>query len=389
VAEQPAGPDQERQGYLLGVLGELIALGGPDALLAPPVVPGSEAFPEPWQRSRGGATTLLRRLAWHAGMTQAIAVVDEQRAALVTERKPETHIEVAEIRNQEIVLRLSYLGEDDVAGTFAHEIGVAHATFTRPAVEGPYRAAEQRVISVDPDRDLERGSIATVYLGLGVIAANGAYQQYSRPGTINGAYAPLEYDVLRAGYIDMSDLAYLLAVQAVVRGEAAPPRGLQPVQRDEVIGWLAVLRDRGPELRSALAIPADAHSITERPVVERFEPTNVDDMVEPTPPPRRAFRWQSHRGFLGFVLGALAIGIAGPAMLGSSSALLGFFVAGAVVGHLIGRNVRVARCSACATVVGLRAASCHKCSATFRGDIASLAQRLEAEEQLDATGDAR
>lgn len=42
---------------------------------------------------------------------------------------------------------------------------------------------------------------------------------------------------------------------------------------------------------------------------------------------------------------------------------------------------------ACATVVDVRAESCRTCGAVFRGDITSLAQRLEAEERLDDSGD--
>ncbi len=388
MAEQPAEPDLERQQHLLGVLGELIAHGGPDALLAPPVVPGKGAFPERWERTAGGATTLLRRLVGHAGMTQGIAVVDEQRAALVTERKPETHLEVIAIRNDEIAVRLLFIAEDDVAGTCAHEIGVAYAAVTRSSGEGPYRAAERREIEIDGDRDLERGSIATVYLGLGVLAANAAYQEYSRPGVTTGAWNPLEYDVVRAGYVAMSDLVYLLAVQALVRGETEPPRGLKPVQRDEVTAWLEALRDRGPELRAALALPADARPIPERPAVAPLAPPKAATVAEPVPTPRRAFRWQSNRGFLGFALGGVALGVAGPVLFGAAgAAALGCFVVGALVGHLLGRGVRVARCSACATVVDVRATSCRKCGAVFRGDISSLAQRLEAEERLDDAGD--
>ena len=390
MAEQPGGPDLERQHHLHGVLAELIAHGGPDPLLAPPVVPGTEAFPERWEPTASGATTLLRRLVQHAGMTQGIGVVDERRAALVTERKPETHLEVIAIRNDEIAVRLLYIAEDDVAGTCAHEIGVAYAALARFSGEGPYRSAERREIEieVDGDRDLERGSIATVYLGLGVLAANAAYQQYSRPGVTTGAWVPLEYDVLRAGYIAMSDLAYLLAVQAVVRGETAPPRGLQPVQRDEVTAWLDTLRDRGPELRGALALPADARPIAARPAVAPLAPAKLAAVAEPAPASRRAFRWQSNRGFLGFALGGVGLGVAGPVLFGATGvAALGCFAAGALIGHLLGRGVRVARCSACATVVNVRATSCRKCGAVFRGDISSLAQRLEAEERLDDADD--
>jgi hypothetical protein len=385
VAEQPEVPDLERRAYLLGVLAELVARGGPAALLAPPVVPGPAAFPEPWQPTRGGVTALLRRLAWHAGQHRALVVIDEPRGALATERKPETHLELTEIREKEkeIVVTLSFIGEDDVVGTLAHEIGVAHALVSGLDTTAPYRVAESPVLAVDSDRDLERGSIATIYLGLGVLAANAAYQQYSRAGKLGGDYMPLEYDVLRAGYVPMSDLAYLLAVQAVIRGETSPPRGLSPPQRDEVSAWLAVLRDRKAELRDRLGVALDVQGVAARPHAVPFDDVEVG---EAAPVGRRAFRWHMHRGLFGSAIGlAIAIG----ATIAISTAAPMFepmvvcLIGGSVAGHLIGRRVRIARCSACVTMVPLRAERCSKCGATFHGDITSLSQRLEAEERLD------
>ncbi|HEX7836385.1 MAG TPA: zinc ribbon domain-containing protein [Kofleriaceae bacterium] len=386
MAEEPLVPDRDRREYLLGVLAEMIATGGPAALLAPPVEPGPEAFPEPWQPTKGGATALLRRLAWHAGQERAIAATDERRGALATERKPETHLELTEVRKHELALTLSFIGEDDVAGTFAHEIGVAHAVLSRPDAKDPYRAAELPVLAVDPDRDLERGSIATVYLGLGVIAANAAYQQYSRAEKIIAAYGPLEYDVVRAGYVPMSELAYLLAVQAVVRGEAVPPPGLSGPQRDEAAAWLAALHDRKAELRERLGIAPDAQGVAARP---RAVPFDDVDVREAAPVQRRAFRWQMRRGFFGFAIGLLCAGGAAILLSGAAQAsgsLLVYVVGGGIVGHFIGRQIRVTRCSACATVVPLRAERCGKCGATFHGDITSLSQRLEAEERLEDGG---
>ena len=56
---------------------------------------------------------------------------------------------------------------------------------------------------------------------------------------------------------------------------------------------------------------------------------------------------------------------------------------GGTAGHLIGRRVRAPRCSACATVLKAGATRCMHCGAMLRGDIASLSERLEAEEQLE------
>ncbi len=378
-AMPPRSPTTERRDALLGVLGDLIARGGAAKLLAPPVVPGADAFPEPWRATRGGVRAVLRRLAWHAGNDREIVLNDDRLGAPPTERKPETRVGLTRVAPKELTFRVEFLGEDDVAGTIAHELGVAHAVVNRPDSVDPYRTSEANELDVDVDRDHERGSIATVFLGLGVLAANAAYQQYSRPGRFNGGYSPLEYDVLRAGYAPMSELAYLLAVQAVVRG-AGVPAGLSGPQRDEVNEWIMALSPRRTELRQRLGIAPDAEGASDRPAPVRFEDI---DLAEDAPPPRKtAFRWRTHRGGVGFMCGAvLGVGVAVAAASSSITPLLVFGVAGG--GHVLGRRIRVMRCSACASVVDAAATVCGSCGASLRGDIAQLADRLEAEERLE------
>ncbi len=376
----PRSPAPERREHVLAVLAELVTRGGARPLLAPPVVPGPDAFPEPWRATRGGVRALLRRLAWHAGNERTIELADERLGAPPTERKPETRVGLTMVRPKELGFRIEFLGEDDVAGTLAHELGVAHAAVNRPDSVDPYRTGEQPEIQVDVDRDHERGSIATVYLGLGVIAANAAYQQYSRPGRFNGGYSPLEYDVLRAGYLPMSELAFLLAVQSAVRGTGVPA-GLSGPQRDEVSAWIAVLASQQTELRERLGIKRDEETSDRRETPVRFEDL---DLTEDAPPPRKnAFRWRTHRGGVGFVAGAvLGVGVAVAVATPNLTPLLVFGVAGG--GHVIGRRVRVPRCTACASVVIDGATTCSACGAALRGDIAQLADRLEAEERLEA-----
>jgi hypothetical protein len=234
------------------------------------------------------------------------------------------------------------------------------------------------MITIDADRDCERGSIATVYLGLGVLATNAAYQQYSSNGRFNGGYVPLEYDVLRAGAVPMSALAYLLAVQTIVRGETDAPKGLAPPQRDEVGEWLKTLEGQRTALCERLGIAPGATSSA------RPEVTSIEDELPPLeePPPRpTAFRWQTHRGGVGFVSGAvMGLGIA----FAVSRGMMPFTVlGGATAGHVIGRRVRAPRCSACATLVPEGATTCPRCGAALRGDIATLGERLEAEERLE------
>lgn len=375
----PSAPDRDRCEALLVILGDLIARGGEAALLAPPIVPGAEAFPEPWRATRGGVVALLRRLAWHAGNPRAIEVHDERLGAPPTERKPATRVTLTAVRPKEMAFRIEFLGTDDVAGTLAHEIGVAHAMLHRPAAAAPYRAAEPVELEVDAERDFERGSVATVYLGLGVLATNASFQQYSRPGRFNGGYSPLEYDVLSAGFLPMSELAYLLAVQAAVR--ATPlPEGLSPPQRDEVAAWLAVLAPRADKLRERLGISRAIATVAPRPSAVRFADIDLDD--DPPPARKNAFRWRTHRGGVGFVAGAV-LGVGVSMALATQSATLWLVFGAAASGHVVGRRVRVPRCSGCASVVPETSMHCGTCGAALRGDIDKLADRLEAEDRLD------
>ena len=371
--DEPAAPDPETREHLLAELGDLIARGGHAGLLMAPVAPTAAAFPERWERTPDGVAGLLTRLASHAGIARAIAVDDERWGAPPTERKPATAIEVTRATRTAASFTIGFIGEDDVAGTLAHEIGVLFAMLHRRDGAQPYREAATPEVSVDPDLDLERGSIATVALGLGVLAANAAFQQYSGSGRFNGAYVPLEYDVLRAGHLPMSDLAFLLAVQAIVRGESEPPAGLAGPQRDEVAAWLPVLaRTMGQgELRARLGIPEDATS-GPRPACQAQDERR-GDASRPARAARTAFRYRSHRGGIGLVAGTM-LGVGVTVMVATRVPL--FALAGAG-GHVIGRRIRVGRCTACVSIVPDGAPTCRSCGAVLRGEVADPADRLD------------
>lgn len=374
---QPISPDADAREHLLSVLAEWIARSGESPFLLPPVAPGPENFPEPWAPTKAGVALLLRRLLSHAATDYEVVIDDRRAGAPPTERKPATRCELVEVHGSKAVFTLGFVGTDDVVGTLAHEVGLVHAAMHRPGDPDPYRTAEPPVIQVDHDRDAERGAVATVYLGLGVLAANAAFQQYSRGGRFNGGYEPLEYDVLRAGYAPMSDLAYLLAVQAMVRRESSPPAGLSAPQRDEVLQWMKAL-DR-TQLCDALGITPNAE-LPQRPAVVRFADATLEAEEAPA---RNAFRWQTHRGGVGFVAGAV-LGVS-LALAITTRGIMPFTFAGGATGHILGRRLRVPRCSACASVVRADATLCEHCGARLRGDIANLSDRLEAEEHLDET----
>jgi hypothetical protein len=89
---------------------------------------------------------------------------------------------------------------------------------------------------------------------------------------------------------------------------------------------------------------------------------------------------EAHAGFLAGLASGLGLAFA---IAPTEPMLFAFTLGGATAGHLFGRRLRVIRCSACATPIGAGAQSCKKCGAVMRGDIARLAERLEAEERLE------
>ncbi|MDQ3334265.1 MAG: hypothetical protein M4D80_03825 [Myxococcota bacterium] len=377
----PSEPDDARRERLLSITAEFVARGGAASLMLPPVKPGGAAFPEPWKPTRGGVEALLRRLAWHAGGLgeRSVTIKDQRLGAPPTEHKPQTRVDLVEVRPKELAFAVGYIGEDDIVGTLAHEVGVAFAALHRPDEADPYRTQEQPVIPIDQDRDLERGSIATVYLGLGVLAANAAFQQYSSRVAVD-AYQPTVYEVHRAGYVKMSDLAFLLAVQVLVRGERTAPPGLGAPQRDEVNAWLEALAGRASELRTQLGV-SGAEDKAERPKPVRF--VDVDMSEDVAAVKRNGFRWETHRGGVGMIAGlALGLGIA-IAAAPSQVAFWSISIGGVGVGSVLGRRIQAVRCSNCATVIGANAQSCRKCGSAMRGNIKRLSDRLEAEERLE------
>jgi len=377
---EPTAPDRAERDHLLGVLAELIERGGAERFMATPVVPGTKMFPEPWAATESGVSLLLRRLAMHAALGRSIAIEDRRAGAPPTERKPATRVELVAVSKTEAMFALGFIGTDDVVGTLAHEIGVAHAVMNRPDKAGPYRTQEADILEADSS-DGALGSIATVFLGLGVLAANAAYQYYSWSGRFNGAYNPLEYQVVRATHVPMSSLAYLLAVQAIVRGADGPPAGLEPPQRDEVVAWLRELRTQGSELRERLGIARGTTASERTPATHFADATLIEEPETATR--KTAFRWRTHRGGVGIVAGAV-FGV-GVAMLIASHGASPWLVLGSAGGgHVVGRRVRVPRCSACASVVPPGATRCESCGAVLLGDIASLSERLEAEERLES-----
>jgi hypothetical protein len=263
--DAPDAPGRTDVEWLIRQLARLVEVGGAARLLAEPIAPEPASFPDAWQASPARVVRVIERLLWHAGVERRVVVVDRRDESGTTHRRVATECDVVDIdvNGPTIDLDLHSIGDDDVVGTLAHEVGVAVAVISGVAGGDPYR--DRAAVSAWSEDDLRIGSVAAVWAGLGVLAANAAFQQYS--GGVfqpHRGFAPVEYDVIRAGHLPLPALAFLLAIQIELR-DARLPRGLGRPQTDEVRAWQRALRGKSATLRSLLGIAADATPLARTP----------------------------------------------------------------------------------------------------------------------------
>jgi hypothetical protein len=382
------------QRQLLSELATLIARGGAWRFLRGPVVAANKTdYPDPWDQTRAGVARVLARTLWHAHA--AFDAVLEDARAPGTQQDGllrNTLLQLAHIDGHWARFALHHIGNDDVAGIAAHEVGRAFAGWI--ARDGhPFRAIPEDGL---PSR--ETGSLATVYLGLGVIAVNAAY--HSRAGgSVTGSVAYHAHAIGRAGGLDVDDLAFLLAVQAEVRDDVLPAlASLRPTQTEAVAAWRAVLEDHEDELEQLLGLddasrlaPAPDRPPAPRPVA--IEAGFDETVLTKHNHGRRVFRVAETRlrghavvgALLGLIGGVAVLGGLGPVGPGVTLAVgLAPVVMGFAFGCAVGGTRTLYRCATCESFLDAAAADCPACGGTIAGDIANRNQRLDAEEALEA-----
>lgn len=377
---------------LLSDLATLIARGGAWRFLHGPVIAADAThYPDRWDETRAGVARVLARTLWHAHAAFDATLEDTripgaQKDGLLRN----TLLQLAHVDSNAARFNLHHIGNDDVAGIAAHEVGRAFVGWL--ARDGhPFRTTPEEGLPA-----LALGSLATVYLGLGVVAANAAY--HSRAGgKIAGSLAYHSHGIGRAGGLDVDDLAFLLAVQAEMRDDVLPAlASLRPTQTKAVAAWRAVLKDHEDELRQLLGLSDTSDAAPDRPPEPR--PVAIDAEFEESLLTRpnhgkRVFRVAEFRlgihAPLGGVLG-LAGGIAVAVALGPVAGGLGVVVSllgsalGFILGRVVGDSGQLYRCATCESFVDATATVCRGCGGTIAGDIANRNQRLDAEEELEA-----
>ena len=381
---QPTWPLGSHHENLLRELARLIALDGAWRLVRGPVVAATTSdYPDAWDESRDALARVVARTLWHAHVDAEI-VLEDARGPAVQGRDylRRTTVELVHADETRIELLASSLGNDDVAGIVAHEIGRAYVA--RLAGDHPYRKTDAEL----PDARI--GSIATVALGLGVVAANAAHHDRSAGDTI-GRTAYHQHEIAHTGGLDWQDLTFLLAVQATVRDDVLPALdSLRPSQAEDVAAWREVLDDHEAELVALLAIgDVDAETPPARPDEPRevaIHATFDEADLGRANLGKRVFRYSERRtgafGILGLVAGIVpAVGLAvllGPAPLNVIPVGIGL-----LAGGIYGRRQRLHRCATCRSFVTATATECRHCGGTIAGDIKHPNERLDREEELE------
>lgn len=407
---QSSWPPDDTESELLTRLALLVERGGAAHFLDIPVACADQRdFPDPWELTATAVERLLLRLLWLAYVDLDVALEDARRPELEEKLLPRSEIEWLETSDGVAHFHLERIGNDNVAGLLAHEVGKAFLAWLDGA--SPYRGE-----AAEPPTARE-GTIAAVYLGLGVVAANAA--QYARTaGVLRGQMSVSESEVVVTGGLTPSELIYLLAVQAVLRGPGSGQKRLGiPAHatltnhlRERLEGEIAALAPHRDELAARLGLDLAAP----RPALEREAAPGIG-VERPEPELRersaglRTFRVSVHRmwvrGAAGFGLGilpmfvaAIVLGIVNgqreqplllPDLLPMPLLLLlilGPIALGTLAGAINGLRTRWDVCAdpECRQIIPEATALCPGCGATVAGRIAHANERLEAEERIEA-----
>lgn len=285
VSWPPSGDDSQ----VLEELRLLIEQGGAAHFLDAPIVRAdAQDFPEPWQPTRACLERLLLRMFWLSYVDLDVTVDDLRSGAFDPNRiLRRSVIDWVATKDGTAAFQVEQFGNDNVAGHLAHEVGLAFAAW----VDTPtlYREAEQ------PLPTERRGSVAAVYLGLGVVASNGAY--YHRVGSeIRGRETFTERELVVHGGLTPRQLIFLLAVQAVLRGPGRRADDearelLEPAERrQDLRAAVAALAPHRQAIAAHLGLDLEAA----RPALEREpEPPTVSDAARPEPDRRKRYAGQS------------------------------------------------------------------------------------------------
>jgi hypothetical protein len=374
VVEWPLSHEQRE---LVVFLGELIRRAGVERFTSARLVRADERdFPGAWKPTRFAVHALLYRLFWHAHLDADVEVEDHRPGTAPTHEMLETSvIELVAAADGRATFQIEAIGNDDVAGLLAHQVGAAYLDLLPP---DPFREARRKATPAE-------ASAAAVYLGLGVLVANSSMYP-RRASRLVGEQVYSEQLVATAGGLSIEQATLLVAVQDLVRDDVQDALStLHPPQAEWVERWRDVLEAHEDELRAMLELDGREPMPLARPPEPRVPERGAEPDLRRFNRGRTTFRvrrYRSGRGLLGMTLGAAGFAlpfglIAGPALM----------VAGGLVGLRFATFEFECADPGCRARMAGELPTCPGCGGTIAETIAHAGMRLERLEELEA-GDA-
>ena len=123
----PERPSAEEREWLIARLADLVGEGGFERLVGAALVEVNDAwFPDRWSESAAGVQVLLRRLFWHAGLSEIEVEVEDLRGHDPDQVGiPASEIHYVGYEGGRAVFELHRIGRDDLVGILCHEVGAA------------------------------------------------------------------------------------------------------------------------------------------------------------------------------------------------------------------------------------------------------------------------
>lgn len=389
---EAAWPLSNEREELLVMLGSMIGRFGAERFVEAPVVSASKRdFPDRWEPSLHAVHQLLYRLCWLAHVDPEIAVVDVRpirdnlNGMLHT-----TECEIASCNAGVVTFHLASIGNDDVAGVMSHKIGQA---FLDLAPGEPFRTPGRH------ETDEVEGTVAAVYLGLGVLAANSSmYRRHA--ARVVGREERSEQLIAQAGGLDIADATLLLAVQDLVRDDVPDAYAtLHAAQRDWLERWRDVLEPHEAELRELLRLDEERAPLQLKRAAEPRRAPAVSEAELKRFNRGREIRRVRNRSVLGVIpglfLGILCGAVVGRLALGPGTGALVVGLGVMVLGGVFGwwrwcRPFYTCADGACRKLISAKAATCAHCGGTITATItlaelqAHWAVLRAAEDERDA-----
>ncbi len=358
---------------------------------SPLVIPHAHFFPEGWRANATSVAIVFRRLLGLAQVKNPKVRIEDYAGSKSGTRLSSPQIEFSELADDgEFWFDLYFAGAAaEALGVVSHEVGLAMLHFWQKGEKG-YR---ESTVEEPPTRRL--GSIASVYLGLG-IPATAAAHQIKHDGKVEGGYNfSVEWSVATAGGLDVGQMEYLLALQLVVRNRKQELKNalahLPANQEASVQKWVKQLTPMRAELVQLLGLPDDStwgdgsyaipraapgrHAIAEHYQAIQAAGNHGREIS------RLETRKTAELGVAGILVGAI---------VGASIFPFGAFV-GLALGLALGRSMVKYRCigSGCSSPLSSDDTECGNCGGKITNTITSVHDRLalmeDSEDENDPT----